>query len=306
MSTRIRIRQTACLLGLSLLFAVNAFADEGAREAKLRRLVSSGDYRAALDLADRLIGEEPESVLAHQFRAYSLHQLGREVEAESAYEKTLALDPENWWAWLNLGELFASRSRWAESVTALDRAVKLRPDLKDAWARLVRVLRESGDYETAAAKASGALEAGADEAACDHGIRLADWDRPRGTVAEKRDIARRRRGLGDKWEFPVGVIDVRTRVGPAVAPRRGWSSTSPGRPPGWRSGSRTRLRTPFSGCGSGYPASYRSGWTKGSRPIWRWRRIAGAGSSHAGSGVTCSRSSNAPPPPGRRSPSSRC
>jgi hypothetical protein len=240
----------ALALLLSALGRAHAAPEEEPLRDRLERLIATGDYEAALELTDRAVEEMPDSLAVWQARAYALHRLGRKAAAEVAYRSVLRLDPKNGWAWTNLGELLASLYRWPEAVAAAERGARLLPGRTEARVRFTRILRESGDYERAASVSIQALEAGADpaachaelgyvwwvleelersrrhwklareagadEEACDHGERLCDWDRPRGGTSERAEVARRRRGDGPEWEFAVGAVVVRTRVGPAL------------------------------------------------------------------------------------------
>jgi tetratricopeptide (TPR) repeat protein len=217
---------------------------------RLARLVAEEKWSEALRTADETLAHTPDSLLAWQYRAYALHRLGRSEDAKSAYEKTLELDPKNWWACINLAELLASRGKVKAALPVAERAVALMPRSVDVRTRVSRIHREAGDYETALAEAVDALSAGvdpkwchaelgylywvlgnteksrdhwllakkegADREKCLHGLRLVEWDRPRGSTRVREEVSRRRIGYGDEWTFDVEGVTVYTRVGPRL------------------------------------------------------------------------------------------
>jgi tetratricopeptide (TPR) repeat protein len=238
------------ILALSLLAGSRAAGDDAALGVRLRALIAKEDYRSALEVANAAIEENAESFTAWQFRAYALHQLGEQDWAGRAYIRTLDLDPENWWAAMNLAALRAEQGRWDQAVKAGELAARLQPTSTTVQAGLSRIHRERGEYADAVASVLKALEAGvdpvwahaelgylhwvlqdlvkskahwekakengADEAVCSHGLDLVDWDRPRGSKSDREEAARRRRGLGPPWTFTLSGIEVRTRVGPRL------------------------------------------------------------------------------------------
>jgi len=248
------MRVRLAILPFVLLLSAVAGAEDADSDAeliaRLRAHVEAAEWREALETADRAIADRPESVVAWQYRAYALHRLGRGEEAGTAYEKTVALDPRNWWAHLNLAELRASQGRTEAAVAAAERAVALNPRSVDVRTRVSRIHREAGDFETALSAARLALDAGVDPTwshaelgylywvlghleksrehwrtaresgapieDCRHGLRLVEWDRPRGSSRERAEVASRRRGFGEEWVFDVEGIEVHTRVGPRL------------------------------------------------------------------------------------------
>jgi len=74
--------------------------------------------------------------------------------------RALRTDSTNAELWLALGEVQRARGRMAACVTALQRAVQLRPRLVTAWVGLADAYLESGPIDSAAAYAKAALAYG--------------------------------------------------------------------------------------------------------------------------------------------------
>jgi tetratricopeptide (TPR) repeat protein len=79
------------------------------------------------------------------------HQLGRYEEAEEAYHKAIELDSKFAWPWLNLGNLLQFRlKRYEEAEAAYRKAIELNPENANLWNDLGRLLyRELDKYEEA-------------------------------------------------------------------------------------------------------------------------------------------------------------
>ena len=80
-----------------------------------------GDYDMALGFYDRVLKQEPRSVMAELGRAAAFQRLGRLDEARAAYERVLKGDPNNREALSNLTSIMGEKN----PVEALDRLVQL-------------------------------------------------------------------------------------------------------------------------------------------------------------------------------------
>ena len=56
------------------------------------------------------------------------------LHAAAEFEKAIALDPGNGWAYCQLGKIYRGQGRWAEAEAALRQALKL--DARNGWARI--------------------------------------------------------------------------------------------------------------------------------------------------------------------------
>jgi tetratricopeptide (TPR) repeat protein len=255
MTIRKRTRLAAGLVALVFLLGTGARGKpkdpEQGLGTHLAALIAAANYTAALKMADAALVDRADSVVAWQYRAYALHQLGRSEESLAAYRKTVAIDPANWWAHMNLGSLLATRKEWSQAIRSVRRAIAIRPTERVAQARLSQIYRDRGDYRSARMAIQIALSAGTDPAWCHaelgyltwvlgdskasrahwirarslgadaedyaHGLRLIDWEgRPPSDPEKRLEERRRRHGPGLEWVFNLGRIEVHTRVGPKL------------------------------------------------------------------------------------------
>jgi len=228
-------------------------AADGALRTSLAALAQRGAFAEILTAADATLSERDESVPAWAYRGFALHKLGRPLAAESAYRRTIELDPTHWWAFTQLGAVLSSRGRWEEAVQPLERAVRLKPDSLDAHRKLALAHRGRGGYREAVAAVERAVEAGVEQAwahaelgylhfalqnsaaSAEHwaaaartgadareaayGRALAEWDRgTRGDDEDTRAITRMKREEGPGWVFDVEGMQIRTRLGPTLPP----------------------------------------------------------------------------------------
>ena len=107
-----------------------------------RSHVRAQDGRRDSAIADQqaLIAAHPERSAADWFNlAYLLEEAGRLAEAEPAFRRALALDPQLDRAWYGLGLVLIRLHRPDEAVTALKQNTKLQPMSPYGWYQLARV-----------------------------------------------------------------------------------------------------------------------------------------------------------------------
>ncbi|MGA2027936.1 MAG: tetratricopeptide repeat protein, partial [Syntrophobacteraceae bacterium] len=87
-------------------------------------------------------------------------ELERFEEAEAAYRKTIELEPNYTWAWVQLGQLLHDKlARFEEAEAAYRKAIELGPSYNWAWSNLGRLLHQKlGRYEEAEAAYRKAIE----------------------------------------------------------------------------------------------------------------------------------------------------
>jgi len=90
----------------------------------------------ALAAFERLIALNPEDGGSHVERAIVLVALGRHAEAERTYRRALELTPEHPGALINLGSLLVSEVRNAEAEVVFRRAVAAHPGNPEVWGSL--------------------------------------------------------------------------------------------------------------------------------------------------------------------------
>lgn len=66
-------------------------------------------------------------------KGYSLTELGRYEEALIAYDRAIALDEDNAWAWSRKGRALRSLHRLEEALACYDRSLSLQPSYAAAW-----------------------------------------------------------------------------------------------------------------------------------------------------------------------------
>ncbi len=111
---------------------------------------------------------------AHYNRGVALRDLGRLVEAETAFRRTLVLEPGHALALNNLGIVLQGLGRLAEAETVLRQAVDAKPDHARAHVNLGNVLLDLGRVGEAVASLehAGALDPANAKAAYNLGVAL--------------------------------------------------------------------------------------------------------------------------------------
>jgi predicted TPR repeat methyltransferase len=136
-------------------------------------------------------------------------------EAEALYGRILAIEPDNWEAHNNLGNLLADRGDFASSAAAYQRALTINPHYADGHNNLGTVLRETGDLDGAVACYRRALEINPDHAGVHFnlGTALLDQDKREDANAAYRRAA----GLGH--EAARYILDSGNGRAPDSAPQ---------------------------------------------------------------------------------------
>ena len=117
--------------------------------------LDKNNYEAAVTPLQKFIAEKPDVAFAHFQLAYAYTALKRVDEAQSEYEKCIALDPKMAEAYLNLGILLLDKNP-AEAVAPLRKAVELLPSQSRPRNLLGTALERSGDWKGAAESFEGA------------------------------------------------------------------------------------------------------------------------------------------------------
>lgn len=84
-------------------------------------------------------------------KGYSLTELGKYVEAIAAYDRAIALQPDDPWAWARKGRTLRLLGRLPAALDAYDEALRLRPSYAWAWKGRGVVLEKLGRNEEALA-----------------------------------------------------------------------------------------------------------------------------------------------------------
>ena len=93
---------------LSLLAAGGAQAARSPT-ARALELLRTGHAKEAVEVLQAQLARDPRSAQVSTDLGYALARLGRDAEAETAFQKAIELDPRRWYAYANLASLRTSR-----------------------------------------------------------------------------------------------------------------------------------------------------------------------------------------------------
>src|SRR5262249_9376501 len=129
-------------------------------------LVERGRDDEALDLFERARLRVGPPGLGnsgfHNNHANALRRAGRYAEAEALLREVVAVVPEEWQPWHNLGQVLRDEERYDEAIAALRRAVALEPEHGPNHAVLGEVLHRIGRLRSAEASLRRCIELGWD------------------------------------------------------------------------------------------------------------------------------------------------
>lgn len=110
-------------------------------------LIAGGKGKAALDIADQLIGLEENNALAHKQRGMALILLDRKPEGIEELRRAAQMDDKNPIYLLALGEALAKNNRVDEAALQFRAALAQSPDDSLTNALLGMALREQGELD---------------------------------------------------------------------------------------------------------------------------------------------------------------
>ncbi|MCS6798402.1 MAG: tetratricopeptide repeat protein, partial [Myxococcota bacterium] len=114
-------------------------------------------------------GTDPSAAARAEGRVH--FQAGRFREAAAAYERAVAIDPNNAAAFAGLGASRLRLQEWPAARGAYEMAVRLQPDNASHWAALARAQAETGDRQAAIASLQRALRIDPNHAQAREGLR---------------------------------------------------------------------------------------------------------------------------------------
>ncbi len=120
--------------------------------ASVELLLREGKTDEAVSLCDTLVAKSPDAA-AHLFRARMLATLGRHDDALADLKQVVALEPDEHWGWVALGDFYAARNDRQEALAAVERALEISPEEPTVILRACRLywggdtveLRNRGD-----------------------------------------------------------------------------------------------------------------------------------------------------------------
>ncbi len=110
-------------------------------------LQQEGEQQEAINQLRKLIDKDPNNLNLHLQLLKLLQKSGNKPQLIDEYQKVVSLDPQNRLAWYNLGILYYELTKWKDAETAFTKALALNPDDTDAKTYLVQVLTQEGKYK---------------------------------------------------------------------------------------------------------------------------------------------------------------
>ena len=77
------------------------------------------------------------------------------AKAETAFVKATELDPNNFDAWIDLGNVYSATGEFNKEFVAFQKAVRLRQNSDDAHFSLAAAYEDKGDFKAAATESLG-------------------------------------------------------------------------------------------------------------------------------------------------------
>ena len=120
-------------------------------------LYGQGQFLQALDQISQLMQQFPNSVSLHNILGSVNKGLGKSYAAIEAYNKALALEPDNAGPYYNKGNALKEQGKIEEAIVAYRKAITLKPDYAVAHSNLGIALQDQGKLEDAIASYNKAL-----------------------------------------------------------------------------------------------------------------------------------------------------
>jgi len=114
-------------------------------------------YTDAVDLFTRYLERKPENSWGHYMLGLSAWKAGTYETAESAFEKSLAIDRTHVKSWINLSRVLLDTERPEEALVSIDEAVALDPQSGTAFRLRGRAFHQLGRTDEAIAAYERAL-----------------------------------------------------------------------------------------------------------------------------------------------------
>jgi len=118
-------------------------------EDRATALGKARDWPGMLAHCHRWTQAEPNNEWAWGNLGFAYGKLGRHREEIEAYREALRLEPDNAFAWSNLGIAYGELGRDHEKIDAYREALRLNPDFADAWYNLSLAYDQSGNRSAA-------------------------------------------------------------------------------------------------------------------------------------------------------------
>ena len=87
-------------------------------------LITTGDYEEAIDVLKKAVSLEPDNIKAMSLLGWAYTYADRYDEAFMVYQKVLSMDPDNSMARCNLGYILYKKGIYGEAIEQLSRVIK--------------------------------------------------------------------------------------------------------------------------------------------------------------------------------------
>jgi tetratricopeptide (TPR) repeat protein len=127
------------LLAVLLLYVATVWANDALHE-RAKNLYDVGDYRAALNLYERILAQNPDDGTAVDLSAWCLRYLGKLKNSEEMFEKALTLlhGEDTVWVFIGLGEIYLDGKLYEKATPRFQEALKAAPNNPEAVERASR------------------------------------------------------------------------------------------------------------------------------------------------------------------------
>jgi len=99
-----------------------------------------------MDLARHVLGEFPESEGSCMLMGDLYARHGDSTEAVKFWEKSVEINPKNFYAWRNMGRIALEKEQFDQAVKLLRTALEIRPDAAELRSDIGKALMDSGKY----------------------------------------------------------------------------------------------------------------------------------------------------------------
>ena len=121
------------------------------------RLSEQGQYQQALTAYDQSLAQDPDNDITWNNKGNALYHLGRYKDALAAYNEAVAINQQNAYAWNGKGNVLHDLSRYQEAILSYKKALLITPNYALASLGLGNSLFMLDDYQGALSSYNNAL-----------------------------------------------------------------------------------------------------------------------------------------------------
>lgn len=157
--------QTVTRSGLTLqqMIAENNTGDQNKEIIKGVEALRSGDYRTATQSFNMVLVDDPLNAGVHALNGYAYHLMGKSGDvskmdlALAGYQQALNIDPDNTFAAMQLGRIYADKEEFLEAQEHFSKVLLEEPDNDKVFYEMSAVSYKMGDLRSAKASIDQAL-----------------------------------------------------------------------------------------------------------------------------------------------------